>query len=79
MLERPEDLMKKPPYHLILTHNQYGKFITIQCSHQPSLELIADYFKKWTKKNHNQSNKVYDPEAFNIPFNRAELSLAPCC
>ena len=58
MLERPEDLMRKPPYHLILTHNQYGKFITIQGSHQPSLELIAEYFKKWTKKNHNQSNRV---------------------
>jgi hypothetical protein len=58
LLERPEDLMRKPPYHLILTHNQYGKFITIQCSHQPSLELIAEYFKKWTKKNHNQSTKV---------------------
>lgn len=57
-LERPEDLMRKPPYHLILTHTQYGKFITIQCSHQPSLELIAEYFKKWTKKNHNQSTKV---------------------
>jgi hypothetical protein len=57
-LERPEDLMKRPPYHLIMTHTQYGKFITIQGSHQPSLELIAEYFKKWTKKNHNQSNRV---------------------
>ena len=59
MLERPEDLMRKPPYHMILTHNQYGKFITIQGSHQPSLELIAEYFKKWCKKNHNQSNRVF--------------------
>jgi hypothetical protein len=58
MLERPEDLMRKPPYHLILSHTQYGKFITIQCSHQPSLELISEYFKKWTKRNHNQTTRV---------------------
>jgi hypothetical protein len=58
MIERPEELMKKPPYHLILTHNQYGKFITVQSSHQPSLELISDYLKKWTKRNHGQTTKV---------------------
>jgi hypothetical protein len=58
MLERPEDLMRKPPYHLIVTHTQYGKFITIQSSHQPSLELISEYFKKWTKRNHGQTTRV---------------------
>jgi hypothetical protein len=57
-LERPEDLMKFPPYHMIVQHSSYGKSVTIQCSHQPSLDLISEYFTRWVKRNHNQTNKV---------------------
>jgi hypothetical protein len=57
-IERPEDLMKKPPYHLIVQHSSYSKEITVQCSHQASLDLMSEYFKRWVKRNHNQTNKV---------------------
>ncbi|KIW02700.1 uncharacterized protein PV09_06138 [Verruconis gallopava] len=83
MLERPEELMKRPPYHLILTHVQYGKSISIQCSHQPSLQLISDYFSKWTKRNHNQTTKPPAAEitmkescfGLGLLFDRLELEL----
>jgi hypothetical protein len=57
-LERPEDLMKFPPYHLIVHHSSYGTSIRIQCSHQPSLDLISEYFTRWVKRNHNSTHKV---------------------
>ncbi|KAF2427368.1 hypothetical protein EJ08DRAFT_680968 [Tothia fuscella] len=57
MIERPEALMKKPPYHLIVQHTSYSKEISVQCSHQPSLELMSEYFKVWVKRNHNQTTK----------------------
>jgi hypothetical protein len=57
-LERPEDLMQFPPYHMIVQHPSYGKSVTIQCSHQPSLNLISEYFMRWVKQNHNSTNKV---------------------
>lgn len=63
MIERPEDLMKKPPYHLIVNHSSYSKEIYVQCSHQPSLELMSEYFKRWVKRNHNQTTKVRTPSS----------------
>jgi hypothetical protein len=57
-LERPEFLMLQPPYFLMMSQYSRGKDIHIQGSHQASLELIAEYFKRWTKKNHNKVNKV---------------------
>jgi hypothetical protein len=56
-LPRPEELLKSPPYHLIVHHTSYAKEISIQCSHQPSLDLMAEYFKRWVKRNHNQTTK----------------------
>jgi hypothetical protein len=56
-LQRPEELFKNPPYHLIVHHTSYGKEISVQCSHQPSLDLMAEYFKRWVKRNHSQTTK----------------------
>jgi hypothetical protein len=56
-LPRPEELFKSPPYHLIVHHTSYSKEMTVQCSHQPSLNLMAEYFKRWVKRNHNQTTK----------------------
>ncbi|KAF9460027.1 hypothetical protein BDZ94DRAFT_1266936 [Collybia nuda] len=49
-LPRPTELFAKtPPYFLKLDGN------TIQCSHEPSLELLAAYLNKWGKTNTNDS------------------------
>jgi hypothetical protein len=56
-LQRPEELFNKPPYHMVVHHSSYGKEISIQCSHQPSLDLMSEYFKRWVKRNHNQTTK----------------------
>ncbi|KAJ3037524.1 hypothetical protein HDV00_001637 [Rhizophlyctis rosea] len=56
-IPRPEELMKRAPYHLVIYNTSPGKEISVECSHQPSLELIAAYFKKWVKTNHNKTTK----------------------
>jgi hypothetical protein len=44
------------PYILIVEERVPN--IVIQCSHEPSLELIAAYLNKWGKSNLNDSLKV---------------------
>lgn len=56
-IERPEDLMLKPPYHMII-HPSSTKNMSLECSHQPSLELLAEYLKRWSKRNYNNVNHV---------------------
>jgi hypothetical protein len=73
-IERPEELTLRPPYHLILRWSESK--VLIHGGHQPSLELIAEYLKKWAKRNHTLSNKVYVPRwRFLVLTN----CLAPCC
>jgi hypothetical protein len=60
-LERPEYLMLKPPYHLIISHSTYQKEIIVQCSHPPSLKVIEGYLKRWTKRDNNTVNRVSFP------------------
>jgi hypothetical protein len=61
MLDRPEDLCARAPYHLILRESD--RCIAVTSSHQPSLELLAGYLKKWTKANprfvHRVSFHIY--------------------
>lgn len=60
-LERPEYLMLKPPYHLIISHSTYQKEMVVQCSHPPSLKVIEGYLKRWTKRDNNTVNHVSFP------------------
>ncbi|KAF2152206.1 hypothetical protein K461DRAFT_321256 [Myriangium duriaei CBS 260.36] len=54
-LARPEDLFdSQPPYHMIITAES-GRVI-VQGSHQPSLQLISAYFKKWSRKMRDAQN-----------------------
>jgi hypothetical protein len=55
-LARPDDLLRQPPYHLVV----YGGrgVVEIHGSHSPTLELIAAYLKKWVRSNHAKSTKV---------------------
>jgi hypothetical protein len=55
VIDRPEELTKRPPYHMILRSDD--RRMVVQGSHQPSLELLAEYLKRWSKKNHNFTNK----------------------
>ncbi|KAJ7180747.1 hypothetical protein C8R46DRAFT_1070475, partial [Mycena filopes] len=41
------------PYILVV--EERGGVIVVQCSHEPSLELVAAYLKKWGKPNANDS------------------------
>ncbi|KAI8948148.1 hypothetical protein F4801DRAFT_471158 [Xylaria longipes] len=55
-ISRPDELLLKPPYHLIMHSN--GKIsIDVQCSHSPTLQFMADYLKKWSKTNHNNTTR----------------------
>ncbi|KAI1385208.1 uncharacterized protein F4822DRAFT_337435 [Hypoxylon trugodes] len=54
ILPRPDELLLKPPYHLVI----YGggkSMVEVQCSHSPTLELLAEYLKKWCKINHRDT------------------------
>ncbi len=55
-LPRPDELFLKPPYHLRLIPG--SSEIEIQCSHSPSLQLIADYMERWCRVNHNDTTEV---------------------
>src|SRR4051812_22289732 len=46
-LPPPEELFRKPPYHLIMRHISLNQEIILQCSHEPTLKLITAYLKRW--------------------------------
>lgn len=57
MLAHPAVLFKNTtPYMLIV--DAHAQPLTIQGSHQQSLELLASYLKKWGKTNPNSGLKV---------------------
>ncbi|KAI0467330.1 hypothetical protein F4859DRAFT_495028 [Xylaria cf. heliscus] len=55
-ISRPDELLLKPPYHLIM-YNNSKLSIDVQCSHSPTLQFIADYLKKWSRTNHNKTTR----------------------
>ncbi|TKW60241.1 hypothetical protein CTA1_4766 [Colletotrichum tanaceti] len=50
-LPRPDDLLLKPPYHLMI-YSRGAHEIEVQCSHAATLRFLADYFKRWRRTNH---------------------------
>ncbi|KAI1148178.1 hypothetical protein F4825DRAFT_454750 [Nemania diffusa] len=53
---RPDDLLLRPPYHLTV----YGggkAFMEVQCSHSATLQFLSDYLVKWSRTNHNNTNR----------------------
>ncbi|KAL2256163.1 hypothetical protein VTK26DRAFT_2089 [Humicola hyalothermophila] len=54
-LPRPDELFLKPPYYLTMTVD--GQQIELQCSHSPSLQLVADYLMRWCRVNHADARK----------------------
>ncbi|KAJ6581613.1 hypothetical protein B0H19DRAFT_1061144 [Mycena capillaripes] len=56
-LPRPPELFKMTgPYIMVV--EERVPHILVQCSHEPSLELLAAYINKWGKNNLNDSEKV---------------------
>lgn len=47
-LERPEALLNRPPYRLVVRQEGTGR-VDIQGSHQGSLVLLEAYLKKWVR------------------------------
>ncbi|KAI8965554.1 hypothetical protein F5Y11DRAFT_312688 [Daldinia sp. FL1419] len=65
----PDDLLLKPPYHLTV----YGggkTTVEVQCSHSPTLELLAEYLKKWCKINHQDTRH---PRAVEIELHQSSF------
>ncbi|KAJ4297393.1 hypothetical protein N0V88_004314 [Collariella sp. IMI 366227] len=55
-LPRPDLLFLQPPYHLTMTSSH--KSVELHCSHSPTLEMIAEYFKRWCRVNHADTRNV---------------------
>ncbi|KAI1164143.1 hypothetical protein F5B18DRAFT_650862 [Nemania serpens] len=53
---RPDDLLQRPPYHL-LVHGASRTCVEVQCSHSPTLQFLAEYLKKWARTNHNNTTR----------------------
>ncbi|KXJ89437.1 hypothetical protein Micbo1qcDRAFT_196767 [Microdochium bolleyi] len=79
-LPRPDELLLKPPYHLIVTSSN-SRSVEVQCSHSPTLQFLADYLKKWCKVNNQDSRKPPSVEiklyqsAFGLNLNYDRLTL----
>lgn len=56
-LGRPDELLLKPPYHLVV-RDRGTTLVEVHGSHSPSLQLLAEYLKKWCRVNQQDSRKV---------------------
>lgn len=72
-ISRPDDLLLKPPYHLIVkAHSQSS--IEVECSHSPTLQFLSDYLQKWCRTNHNRTDTV---RFFSLFYFHTPLPLHP--
>lgn len=75
-LSIPEVLFaEKAPYHLIVNAGHIK--IVIEGSHSKSLELIAAYFQKWSRKNYNNNGVSIDPLLLSATSNLHSLDNFP--
>lgn len=56
-LARPDQLLLKPPYYLHV-YGGGGDEVQIEGSHSPSLEMLAEYLKKWAQTNTQRGDNV---------------------
>ncbi|KAK4167134.1 hypothetical protein QBC43DRAFT_8464 [Cladorrhinum sp. PSN259] len=66
----PDELLLRPPFHLTLTSSQ--KLVEIQCSHSPTLKVLAEYLKRWCRTNHNDTT---NPPGVQITLHHCAFSL----
>jgi hypothetical protein len=62
-MPKPGALFQQAPYHLFVYTSTYNRSykIEIECSHSQTLEVLAEYLKKWTKTNVNRVDRVSIP------------------
>ena len=65
LVPRPDDLLLRPPYHLIVYRHGHNH-IEVQCSHSPSLQFLADYFKRWSRVNHQDTRSVSSLRSYTL-------------
>lgn len=56
-IERPEELVKKPPYWLIVRQEGRNR-VMIEGSHGPSLSVLEVYLKKWCRSENSRVDRV---------------------
>lgn len=56
-IQRPEELLKKPPYWLIVRQEGQNR-ILIEASHGPSLSVLEGYLKKWCRGEAGRVDRV---------------------
>jgi hypothetical protein len=56
-IDRPEELIKKPPYWLIVRQEGRDR-VVIEGSHGPSLSVLEEYLKKWCRGDTNRADRV---------------------
>lgn len=56
-LARPDDLLLKPPYHLVV-YDRGSTEVEVHGSHSPSLQFLSEYLKKWCRINQQNHQKV---------------------
>ncbi|KAF5648685.1 cytochrome family 51 (sterol 14-demethylase) [Fusarium tjaetaba] len=69
-LPKPSALFQQAPYHLFVytSLSSRSQKIEIECSHSQTLEVMAEYLKKWTMTIVNRTDK---PPAVEITLNHA--------
>ncbi|PNP83477.1 hypothetical protein FNYG_03040 [Fusarium nygamai] len=69
-MPKPSALFQQAPYHLFVytSASNRSQKIEIECSHSQTLEVLAEYLKRWTKTNVNRVDK---PPAVEITLNHA--------
>ncbi|KAK3329886.1 hypothetical protein B0H66DRAFT_542286 [Apodospora peruviana] len=69
-LPRPDELFLRPPFHLHMMAS--NREIEIQCSHSPSLQLLANYLKRWCRVNHHDTR---NPPAIQVTLHQSAFGL----
>ncbi|KAK8069603.1 hypothetical protein PG994_006219 [Apiospora phragmitis] len=70
-LARPDDLLLKPPYHLVV-YDRGSEEVEIHSSHSPSLHLLSEYLKKWCRVNQQNHQK---PPCVEIKLHQSAFGL----
>ncbi|KAK6854587.1 hypothetical protein PG995_009680 [Apiospora arundinis] len=70
-LARPDDLLLKPPYHLVV-YDRGSTEVEVHGSHSPSLQFLSEYLKKWCRINQQNHQK---PPCVDIKLHQSAFGL----
>ncbi|CAG9977921.1 unnamed protein product [Clonostachys byssicola] len=80
-LPKPSTLLQAPPYHLFV-HAFGNNTLEVQCSNGPTLDFLAEYFKKWAQPSSGQAVPVkvennHQSSSFGMSYDTITLSTEP--